>query len=64
MPDLDAAYVRTLSDAIRKTIGCAVRLTPGATHANGKHTKGLLEIDFVDNDDLDRLITALGVKVE
>jgi len=64
MPDLDAAYVRTLSDAIRKTIGCAVRLTPGATHANGKHTKGLLEIDFVDNDDLDRLITVLGVKVE
>ena len=64
MPDLDAAYVRNLADAIRKTLGCAVRLTPGATHANGKHSKGLLEIDFVDNDDLDRLIAILGVKVE
>ena len=64
MPDLDASYVRTLTEAIRRTLGCAVRLTPGATHANGKHTKGLLEIDFVDNDDLDRLIAVLGVKVE
>ena len=64
MPDLDDSYVRTLSDAIRKTLGCAVRLTPGATHASGKHTKGILEIDFVDNDDLDRLISLLGVKVE
>ena len=64
MPDLDAGYVRTLTDAIRKTLGCAVRLTPGATHANGRHTKGLLEIDFVDNDDLDRLISIFGVKVD
>ena len=64
MPDLDDSYVRNLSDAIRKTLGCAVRLTPGATHASGKHTKGILEIDFVDNDDLDRLLSLLGVKVE
>ena len=44
-------------------LGCAVRLTSGMTHANGKHTKGVLEIDFVNNDDLDRVLAMLGVKM-
>ena len=35
----------------------------GMTHANGKHTKGVLEIDFVNNDDLDRVLAMLGVKM-
>jgi hypothetical protein len=41
-----------------------VRLTSGVTHANGKHTKGVLEIDFIDNDDLDRLLAIIGVKMD
>jgi hypothetical protein len=48
---------------MHKHFGTAVRLTPGITHANGRHTKGLLEIDFYDNDDLDRLLNILGIKV-
>jgi ParB family chromosome partitioning protein len=63
-PDLPESYVRDLSDRLHKHFGTAVRLTPGVTHANGKHTKGVLEIDFYDNDDLDRVLDLLGVTVE
>jgi len=63
-PDIPEAYVKTLCDAMKRHLGCAVRLTSGMTHANGKHTKGVLEIDFYDNDDLDRIIRMIGVKVD
>ena len=63
-PDLPDGYVRSLTDKLKKHFGCAVRLTSGVTHANGKHTKGVLEIDFFDNDDLDRVISMIGLKVD
>jgi len=62
--DLPDSYVRDLTDRLHRHFGTAVRLTPGVTHANGKHTKGMLEIDFYDNDDLDRVLALLGVTVE
>lgn len=62
--DLPESYVRHLTDRLKKHLGCAVRLTPGMMHANGKHTKGVLEIDFLSNDDLDRIISMIGVAVE
>ncbi len=63
-PDLPESYVRDLTDRLHKHFGTAIRLTPGVTHANGKHTKGVLEIDFYDNDDLDRLLHLLGVSLD
>ena len=63
-PDIPDGYVRTLVDRLKKHLGCAVRLTSGVTHANGKHTKGVLEIDFFDNDELDRVIAMMGLKVD
>jgi ParB family chromosome partitioning protein len=63
-PDLPESYVRDLSDRLHKHFGTAVRLTPGITHANGKHTKGMLEIDFYDNDDLDRILNLLGITLD
>ena len=63
-PDLPDSYVRHLADELRKMFGCAVRVTSGVTHANGKHTKGVLEIDFLDNDDLDRVLSMIGVKLD
>lgn len=63
-PDLPDGYVRSLVDKLKKHLGCAVRLTSGVTHANGKHVKGLLEIDFFDNDELDRVLRMIGVEVE
>ena len=63
-PDLPDGYVRNLTDRLKKYLGCAVRLTSGVQHANGKHTKGVLEIDFFDNDELDRVRRMIGVEVE
>ena len=63
-PDMPDSYVRSLADKLRRHLGCAVRLTSGVTHANGKHTKGVLEIDFFDNDELDRVIKMIGVEID
>lgn len=63
-PDIPESYVRNLCDRLRRHLGCAVRLTSGVTHASGKHTKGVLEIDFFDNDELDRILKMIGVEVE
>ncbi|MBO5940482.1 MAG: ParB/RepB/Spo0J family partition protein [Kiritimatiellae bacterium] len=63
-PDLPESYVRSLVETLHRHLGCAVRLTSGVTHANGKHTKGLLEIDFFNNDDLDRILNMMGVQVD
>lgn len=63
-PDLPSGYVSSLTDKLKKHFGCAVRLTSGVTQVNGKHTKGVLEIDFFDNDELDRIIRLIGIEVE
>ncbi len=63
VPDIPEGYVRSLTDKLKRHLGCAVRLASGVTHANGKHTKGVLEIDFFDNDDLDRIIRMIGLDV-
>jgi hypothetical protein len=31
---------------------------------SGKHTKGMVEIDFLDNNDLDRIIQMLGINLD
>ena len=64
VPDLPDNYVRNLSEKMKRHLGCAVRVTSGVTHANGKHTKGMVEIDFFNNDDLDRIIKMIGVEVD
>ena len=62
--DLPEAYVRNLVDVLHRHLGCAVRLMSGVKHANGKHTKGVLEIDFQSNDDLDRVLNLMGVTLD
>lgn len=62
--DLPEAYVRNLTEKMKRHLGCAVRITPGMVHPNGRHTKGVLEVDFLSNDDLDRIIQMLGVNIE
>ena len=64
VPDLPDGYVRNLTEKMKRHLGCAVRVTSGITHQNGKHTKGMVEIDFLDNDDLDRIIRMLGVSMD
>ena len=64
VPDIPDGYARSLAEKLKRHLGCAVRLTSGMKHANGRHTKGVLEIDFLDNDDLDRIIRMVGLKVD
>ena len=64
VPDLPDGYVRNLSDKLKRHLGCAVRVSSGVTHPNGRHTKGVVEIDFFNNDDLDRIIRMIGVTVD
>ena len=63
-PDLPDSYVRNLAEKMKRHLGCAVRITPGVLHPSGRHTKGVVEIDFFDNDDLDRIIRMIGVAVD
>ena len=63
-PDMPDVYVRSLSDKLKRHLGCAVRLTSGMTLAGGRHVKGVLEIDFFDNDELDRILRMIGVEVD
>ncbi|MBQ6916044.1 MAG: ParB/RepB/Spo0J family partition protein [Kiritimatiellae bacterium] len=63
-PDLPENYVRNLAEKMKRHLGCAVRVTPGVLHPSGRHTKGVVEIDFFDNDDLDRIIRMIGVTVD
>lgn len=64
VPDLPDSYVRSLVEELHRHLGCAVRLSSGMKHANGRHTKGVLEIDFQSNDDLDRVLNLMGVKLD
>ena len=59
--DLPADYLRDLTDRLHRHFGTSVRLAPCRTLGNGKKVKGTLEVDFYDNDDLDRLLTMLGL---
>ena len=63
-PDLPDSYVKNLAEKMKRHLGCAVRIVSGATHPTGRHTKGVVEIDFFDNDDLDRIIKMIGVSVD
>ena len=63
-PDLPASHVGYLSDQLHSHFGTSVRITPCRTYANGKKGKGSIEIDFFSNDDLDRLLSLLGISGE
>ncbi|MFZ4395953.1 MAG: ParB/RepB/Spo0J family partition protein [Kiritimatiellia bacterium] len=62
--DIPDSHLKHLSDRLHSQFSTSVRLTPSMTHANGKRVKGRIEIDFFDNDDLDRLLTLLGIEVD
>lgn len=62
--DIPESHLKHLSDKLHGHFSTPVRLTPSMTHANGKRSKGRIEIDFYDNDDLDRLLEILGIEIE
>lgn len=58
--DLPGDYLQTLTDDLHKFFGTSVRITPSKTLTNGRKVKGSMEIDYHDNDELDRLLTIMG----
>ena len=63
-PDIPDTHLKDLADRMNRHFGTRVRLTASQTYANGKRAKGCIEIDFYDNDDLDRLLALLGITVD
>ncbi len=62
--DLPSDYLHTLSDELHQYFGTSVRINPSKTLTNGRKVKGSLEVDFHDNDELDRLLTLVGYSNE
>ena len=62
--DLPSDYLHTLSDELHQYFGTSVRINPSKTLTNGRKVKGSLEVDFHDNDELDRLLTRIGYSSE
>lgn len=59
--DLPPEHVRDLSDRLHRHFGTGVRVTPARTLANGRRAKGRIEIDVYSNEDLDRVLTLIGL---
>jgi ParB family chromosome partitioning protein len=62
--DLPQEYLADLNEKLHQHFGTAIKLTPTKTLANGKKSKGSIEIDFYNNDDLHRVLTLFGLTEE
>ncbi len=58
--DLPTEYLQTLTDELHQFFGTSIRISPSKTLTNGRKVKGSLEIDYHNNDELDRLLTIMG----
>lgn len=59
--DIPHDHLSYLADRMHAHFGSAVRITPCRTYANGKKGKGTIEVDYYSNDDLDRILSVLGI---
>jgi ParB family chromosome partitioning protein len=62
--DIPENHLNYLRDRLHTHFGTSVRLNPCRTYANGKKSKGSVEIDFYSNDELDRILQILGLAEE
>ena len=62
--DLPTDYLKSLTDDLLRLFGTQVRISPSKTLANGRRVKGSLEIDYHDNEELDRLLKMMGYQSE
>jgi ParB family chromosome partitioning protein len=62
--DIPRDHLNSILDKLHNHFGTSVRITPSRTFANGKKGKGVMEVDFYSNDDLDRILTVLGIKFD
>ena len=62
--DIPTAHVTYLSDRLHTHLGTSVKLTPSRTYANGRKSRGSLQIEFYSNDDLDRILKLLNIPID
>ena len=62
--DLPGDYLQSLTDELHRFFGTGVRINPSRTLTNGRKIKGSIEIDYHNNDELDRLLTIMGYSSE
>ena len=63
-PDLPSDHLKLLTDKLHERFVTSCRLSPSVKYANGKRGKGRIEIDFMDNADLDRILPLLGIALD
>ncbi len=54
-------YLRQLTDVMHRHFGTGVRVTPAGVSANGRKSKGRIELDFYSNEELQRLLEIMGL---
>lgn len=62
--DIPKEHLDYLVNKMHTHFGTSIRVSPTQTFANGKKKKGVIEIDFFSNDDLDRILTMLGIELD
>ncbi|HEY5621680.1 MAG TPA: ParB/RepB/Spo0J family partition protein [Pontiella sp.] len=62
--DLPGDYLQSLTDELHRHFGTSVRVTPSKTLTSGRRISGSVEIDFHDNEELDRLLSIMGYSSE
>ncbi|MGQ9662550.1 MAG: ParB/RepB/Spo0J family partition protein, partial [Kiritimatiellia bacterium] len=60
--DLPKDHIAYITERLQRHLGTSVRVTPCRTFANGKKGRGVIEIDFYSNEDLDRILACLGLQ--
>jgi len=62
--DIPPPHMTYLSDKLHRHFGTGIRLHSCRTFANGRKGRGVIEVEFYSNDDLDRILTLMGVEGE
>ena len=62
--EIPASHLQFLADKLHRHFGTSVRVFPPRLLANGKKTKGAIEIDFFSNEDLTRILELLGLAAD
>ena len=62
--DMPREHVNYLSERLHEVLGTHVKLEASRTYANGKKRRGSLQIDFYSNEDLDRILSILGIEID
>lgn len=60
--DIPVTHISQLTDQLHHALGTSVRLRSCKTLPSGKKLPGAIEIDYYSADDLDRLLSLLGVQ--